>query len=163
MDRRYPLLTDELPLTKICTKCGVEKLLEEFNKSKTGKFGRFSWCRICSNVYQNAKRKEKADEVNRKNREKLLRETAEERGERLKKDRAWRSKNKERRNEAQRNKYNSDPVFREQTIALTQQYYREHREEQVRKANVRVQRRVKTDLNFRLKHVYDLAWGAPSK
>lgn len=33
--------------TKICTKCGVEKELSEFKKSKLGKFGISSECRCC--------------------------------------------------------------------------------------------------------------------
>lgn len=34
--------------TKLCTKCGEEKPLEEFYKDKTKKYGRSSYCKICS-------------------------------------------------------------------------------------------------------------------
>ncbi len=37
-------------LTKVCTKCGVEKVLDEFYRSKRGKFGRCSHCKLCVNV-----------------------------------------------------------------------------------------------------------------
>ena len=33
--------------TKVCTKCGVDKLLTEFTKEKTGKLGRRSKCKPC--------------------------------------------------------------------------------------------------------------------
>lgn len=35
---------------KICTKCGIEKPLESFNKAKGGKFGRKSECKECTAV-----------------------------------------------------------------------------------------------------------------
>ena len=40
-------MPDEIPLTKICTKCGVEKPLEEFSKNSTSKFGRRPECKEC--------------------------------------------------------------------------------------------------------------------
>ncbi len=44
-----PLESLKLPLvpSKVCKKCGVLKPLEEFSKSKTGKFGRTSKCKCC--------------------------------------------------------------------------------------------------------------------
>ena len=36
-------------LDKTCTKCKETKPLEKFEKSKTGKFGRGSWCKSCKN------------------------------------------------------------------------------------------------------------------
>ena len=37
-------------ITKICTKCGKEKALEEFNNDKRGKYGCKSICRECEKV-----------------------------------------------------------------------------------------------------------------
>lgn len=37
--------------TKICTKCGVEKPLEDFSKSKTSKLGRRPKCKECERPY----------------------------------------------------------------------------------------------------------------
>lgn len=34
--------------TKICTKCKIEKPLNEFHKQKTGKFGLQSYCKLCN-------------------------------------------------------------------------------------------------------------------
>lgn len=36
-------------LTKVCTKCGIEKDLNEFRPSLEGKFGRTSYCKKCLN------------------------------------------------------------------------------------------------------------------
>lgn len=41
--------------TKTCTKCGVEKPLLEFHKSKKGKYGRNSVCKKCQNKYYREK------------------------------------------------------------------------------------------------------------
>jgi 5-methylcytosine-specific restriction endonuclease McrA len=38
-------------ITKVCTSCGIEKILEEFGKTKKGKFGRASRCRLCASQY----------------------------------------------------------------------------------------------------------------
>lgn len=38
--------------TKVCTKCGVEKNLEEFHRQPSGPQGRHSWCRRCFNAYK---------------------------------------------------------------------------------------------------------------
>ena len=37
-------------ITKICTKCGKEKALDEFNNDKRGKYGCKSICRECEKV-----------------------------------------------------------------------------------------------------------------
>ena len=37
---------------KVCTKCGVWKPLEEFNKDKTHKDGRRSDCKECQKEYR---------------------------------------------------------------------------------------------------------------
>ena len=36
-------------MEKVCTKCNLQKPLEEFVKSKKGKFGKTSWCKLCIN------------------------------------------------------------------------------------------------------------------
>lgn len=41
----------EVVLTKVCTKCGVDKELGEYWKAKFGKFGRASVCKICRGKY----------------------------------------------------------------------------------------------------------------
>jgi hypothetical protein len=49
------------PVKKTCTKCGVEKVLEEFHLDKKGgKFGRHHWCKVCkcAHVHDYAQRPE---------------------------------------------------------------------------------------------------------
>ena len=38
-------------MTKICTKCNTEKLLDNFFKDKNGKYGVKSKCKECVNEY----------------------------------------------------------------------------------------------------------------
>jgi hypothetical protein len=40
-----------MPETKICTKCGVEKSIEEFGKDRRGKYGRKARCNTCLAEY----------------------------------------------------------------------------------------------------------------
>ena len=35
------------PVKKTCSKCGAEKVLEEFHLDKKGGFGRQRWCKVC--------------------------------------------------------------------------------------------------------------------
>ncbi len=63
--------------TKICTKCGEEKLLKEFSKEKTGKFRVRSDCKDCVNIWSKEytithkeQRKKYRKEFNKKNSEK---------------------------------------------------------------------------------------------
>ena len=37
-------------MVKVCTKCGIEKDVSEFNKNSRAKDGLFSWCRSCANA-----------------------------------------------------------------------------------------------------------------
>jgi hypothetical protein len=43
-------------MTKVCCKCGIEKVLDEFHRQPTGPAGRHSWCKPCANVAQKASR-----------------------------------------------------------------------------------------------------------
>lgn len=43
-------MSETQTITKICTKCGKEKTLEEFNNDKRGKYGCKSICRECEKV-----------------------------------------------------------------------------------------------------------------
>ena len=40
-----------LPKSKVCSKCGEEKLLGEFSKQERGKYGRGSLCKVCRQQY----------------------------------------------------------------------------------------------------------------
>jgi 5-methylcytosine-specific restriction endonuclease McrA len=45
-------------VNKVCTKCKVEKVLEEFYAHKRGKHGRLAECKVCNKIYR-AENKEK--------------------------------------------------------------------------------------------------------
>jgi len=146
--------TDEIPLTKICTKCGVEKPLEEFCLDNSRKDGRSSRCKKCKNELQNERRRnnpELREKHNKRRREKLLSESNEDRQKRLDGLHKYHEENRDKINEAQRNKYHTDEKFREKTILETRAYYAEHREEQIEKATIRKKERIKRDLNFKIK------------
>ena len=44
--------------SKVCIKCEVERPLDQFTKSRTGKYGRHNWCRECLSIYNKIKYKE---------------------------------------------------------------------------------------------------------
>jgi len=46
------------PLTKRCSKCGVEKPLEKFRPNPRGRHGRSADCRLCRAKYQRAWRRQ---------------------------------------------------------------------------------------------------------
>lgn len=56
-------------ITKICTKCGVEKPLSEYNKRKSGKHGVEAQCRDCRKQYGRQYRKDNKEYVYRTIRE----------------------------------------------------------------------------------------------
>lgn len=57
---------NSLPETKVCTKCGEEKLLDAFGKRNDTKDGRRSQCRMCRNEVNNAwQRTDKSRETSR--------------------------------------------------------------------------------------------------
>lgn len=51
--------------TKICTKCGEEKELSDFNNRKSGKLGKSSVCKSCTNDYQKVYRQDNPDVAKR--------------------------------------------------------------------------------------------------
>lgn len=54
---------------KLCIKCGIEKLENEFNKSSFTKTGLRSWCRDCEKKENNKYRLENLEEERRRKRE----------------------------------------------------------------------------------------------
>lgn len=53
----------EKDLTKICTKCGLEKTITEFNKQPRGKFGVCSWCNSCRKQYDRQRYLSNKDQI----------------------------------------------------------------------------------------------------
>lgn len=117
--------------TKCCTKCGVEKPLQDFHFNKTGKFGRVAACRICVNQQKKLsgskkradqkyieKHKEKLAEKGKKYRERKKNDETYQQSRKnyylnnrehfLNYKKEWYQKNKERINLIQREYYNNN-------------------------------------------------------
>jgi hypothetical protein len=47
--------TEAIPKTKPCTKCGIDKPLEDFAKNRTNRDGHVSICKTCFNKNTRAK------------------------------------------------------------------------------------------------------------
>jgi hypothetical protein len=53
--------------TKVCTKCGKEKKLKEFNKQNVNKDGLSYWCKICIKQYKQIYYKQNKIKIQKKN------------------------------------------------------------------------------------------------
>lgn len=53
-------------ITKECTKCYVEKPLEDYHNLKTGKYGKCSYCKECAKNWQKEWRDENKDHVQKR-------------------------------------------------------------------------------------------------
>tara|TARA_Y100000593_G_scaffold72819_1_gene133788 strand:- start:248 stop:883 length:636 start_codon:yes stop_codon:yes gene_type:complete len=93
-----------LPKSKVCGKCGEEKLLEEFHKDKNKKYGRHSRCKACRRQYQQ-ENKEKIAEYYKQ----YCEENKEKRAEQQKQ---YQQENKERRAEYVKNRRKNDEQYR---------------------------------------------------
>ncbi|MBA7487094.1 hypothetical protein ES707_22656 [subsurface metagenome] len=117
--------------TKLCTKCGEEKSLEEFHRCKSNKDGRYSNCKICKNAKNKARR---ADPDYRE------RENA--------KNREYQSNPdyRERENAKQRVRYANDPDYRERENAKNKAHRADPDYRERENANRRAHR---ADLDYR--------------
>jgi DNA repair exonuclease SbcCD ATPase subunit len=92
-----------LPKSRVCTKCGEEKLLEEFYKNKSGTYGRQSYCKLCNKQYRQENKEKKAEyhkQYRQNNRERLLEQKKQDYQENresiLESQKQYRQNNKER-------------------------------------------------------------------
>ena len=122
-----------LPKSKICSKCGEEKLLEEFSRKAKGKYGKASQCKLCCKQYrQDNKEKiaEQQKQYNQDNKEK-----------KAEYDKQYHEANKEKRKQyCQENK---------EKIAEWGRQYREKNKEQI---NKRSRNRRKNDEQYRIRY-----------
>ena len=122
----------EFPATKTCTKCGVEKPLEEFSPSKTGKYGRHSLCKACKSDYEveRCDQNPQIRETKRKReKERLKAMTPEEHEEKKGQHRVWWDQNKDDINAERRELYETDEEYRERKLKSRKRYYGENRED----------------------------------
>jgi hypothetical protein len=96
--------------SKTCTKCGVEKPLEDFRKDSSKKSGRGASCKSC-------------------NRKRSLEYYYENKKERLLYSKKWYDKNKDHVKEYDRKRYEET---RESQIEYSKNYYKQNREERLK-------------------------------
>lgn len=90
--------------TKTCNKCGEEKLLHCFSKTKRIKSGYISICKECSNKQSNARRKVRRVE------------DPEFRAKEIAQSKKWKIENKDKKNaykrKYERDRYHNDPIYK---------------------------------------------------
>ena len=117
-----------MPKSKRCTKCKVEKLLEEFNKQKPGKFGRGAQCKVCMAEYREANREQRRQYLaaNRERLSEQKRQYNEANREKISEQRRrYREGNREKIAEQKRRYYEAN---REKISEKERRYYEENRE-----------------------------------
>ena len=103
---------------KKCTKCGVEKTLDSFNKQKACKDGLQYMCKDCKKVYKEANKEEiaaKDKSYYEANKERILAKT-----------KIWRGANKEKVEATRKAYYEAN---KEELLAYNKAYYEANKEE----------------------------------
>lgn len=144
-------------MNKTCSKCNIEKLVSEYHKSKTSKYGVKGICKECCNKYNrkymnnnkekikeyNIKNKEKFKEYRDKNKEKLKKQRKKyytNNKEKIsKKNKEYRMKNKEKIKENKKKYYKNN-----------KKKYKEYRENYKEIFNKRRRWRTKNDIQYKL-------------
>ena len=100
--------------TKVCTKCKVEKELNDFHKKKSGKYGVIGQCKTCKNEYDKERYKQKREEILQQQIE--YRQRPEVKKQRKEYHKEYYQQNREqniqRQIEYNKQRYNSDPNYR---------------------------------------------------
>ena len=102
---RAPSTTDEPPLAKVCSACGEEKILDEFNLHRRRRDGRHPQCKACMSLYQRGQRL-----LNSKGR--LPKTPAHLKKQRAVRSKRFRSRHPERARDYRRKRYDSDLSFK---------------------------------------------------
>ena len=102
---------------KVCTRCKVEKPIDEFSNNKNASDGKNSWCKACYRVY----RKENKERLNKMDR--LYYERNRE--ERIAYQKEYRMSNPEKTKETKRNEYMKN---RDRYLKRRRKYYQENRD-----------------------------------
>ena len=102
----------EEPISRTCTKCGIDKPLEKFCKHKRGKYGKMASCRACNNANTRKWKAENRDKVS----ESINKWREENRDHRREYQKAYRETNRDKVNKINadysRKKRQADPLFR---------------------------------------------------
>jgi hypothetical protein len=141
-----------IPKSKVCNKCGEEKLLEEFNKHKNKKYGRQDRCKACRRQDQQ-ENKEKIAEYSKQyyetNKEKLA-EYRKQYYQANKEKIAERSKIQKR----QYRKANKEKIkqYREENKEKIAEYRKQYRKDNREKIYEWIKNRYKNDEQFRIRN-----------
>lgn len=118
--------------TKICTGCKINKIFSEFDKSKKGKNGLSSKCKVCISEYQRKRYEENKEELQvrakisrEKNKEKMLIRRKKDKKKKAEYDKEYQKKHKERI-DTNRKKYEKNN--REKILENKKTYYKENKE-----------------------------------
>ena len=114
--------------SKTCSKCGEEKLLDEFHIDKTRKDGRRSRCKLCVRKYCQDNKEKIAAQAKRyyqANRETKIEYSRQHRQDNKEKIKQYRQKNKEKHSRLSRDYYKNN---QEKIAARGKQYYQDNKE-----------------------------------
>jgi hypothetical protein len=117
------------PIKKKCSKCGAEKVLEEFYKNKRSTDGHRPDCKICTDKVQNTYKNENKEKIHlsskkhyQKNKTKILKER-----------KKYRQKNKKKLSEKKKNYYQKN----KKECSIRMKLYREsHKKELIKKSAI---------------------------
>lgn len=124
-------------LSKICTKCKIEKSQADFYKDKSKIDGIYTSCKICSNKKDVSSRKKHHESI-------------------LERDRRYHHNNKEKRNLSRRELYNKTykKIGRPRKFKTNKEYcadwYLKNKEKVIKSIVARTKERRATDINFKL-------------
>lgn len=108
----HPVQRPSVITSKICTKCGNERTLEEFDLDKNGKMGRFSQCKVCRGVYNHQFWRDHLDECRKRGKVKGAKPA-----------------NKIQRMKRHRERMLTDPRYRTLRKEHRQRHYHAHKEQ----------------------------------
>ncbi len=97
-------------MEKQCTGCGETKLLSEYHKKKTGKYGRASRCKVCKSLADKKYHQTEVGKATQKAAKKAYRES--EKGRAKRKAYMKTYQQSEARKTYQKKRYHNDPIFK---------------------------------------------------
>jgi len=101
-------------MEKQCTGCGETKLLSEYHKKKTGKYGRASRCKVCKSLADKKYHQTEVGKATQKAAKKAYRESEKGRAKRKARQKAYSQseKGKAKRKVYDKNRLQTDPVYK---------------------------------------------------
>tara|TARA_Y100000389_G_C17371096_1_gene469074 strand:+ start:237 stop:908 length:672 start_codon:yes stop_codon:yes gene_type:complete len=121
-------------MTKVCSKCGVEKSLDDYHRDKTHKDGRRTICKVCrsgTSKYSKEHYEKNKEKINKRKKE-------------------YYEKNKEVILEKAKEYYKEN---KEEVNKRTKKYYRENKDNINRVVANRAKERYQTEVTYRLKNI----------